>query len=74
MSCFLTNLSEGLHNDRCIDCKSYLNYLATKDEKLKFRCFECRKNYEKNFSKELIKNLQIHMNFAIETSIIFFCY
>ena len=26
------NLSEGLHNDRCIDCKSYLDYMTTKDE------------------------------------------
>ena len=55
LSSFLTNISEGLHNDSCIDCKSYLDYLATTDEKLKFRCFECRKNYEKNFNKELFK-------------------
>ena len=42
MSCLLsslvTNLSEGLHNDRCTDCKSYLDYMATKDEKLIFEC------------------------------------
>ena len=22
------NLSEGLHNDQCIDCKSYLDYMS----------------------------------------------
>ena len=27
----LSNL-EGLHNDRCIDCKSCLDYMTTKDE------------------------------------------
>ena len=49
------NLSEGLRNDRCVDCKSYLDYMITKDEKLIFRCFSRKKNYEKDFNKELIK-------------------
>ena len=59
MSCSLSslvdNLAEGLHNDRCIDCKSCLDYMTTTDEKLIFRCFECKKNYDKDFNKELIK-------------------
>ena len=29
--------------------------MATKDEQLIFRCFPCKKNYEKNFNKELIQ-------------------
>ena len=29
--------------------------MTTKDEQLIFRCFECKKNYEKDFNKELIK-------------------
>ena len=49
------NLSEGLHNNRCIDCKSCLDYMKNKDEKLIFRCFSCKKNYEKDFNKELIE-------------------
>ena len=44
LSSFVTILSEGLHNDRCTDCKSCLDYMATKGEKLIFRCFECKKN------------------------------
>ena len=48
-------LSEGLHNNRCVDCKSCLEYRKNKDEKLIFRCFSCKKNYEKDFNKELIK-------------------
>ena len=47
------NLSEGLHN--CTDCNSCLDYMKTKDEKLILRCFSCKKNYEKDFNKELIK-------------------
>ena len=55
LSKLVDNLSEGLHNNRCIDCKSCLDYIQTKDEKLIFRCFSCKKNYEKDFNKELIE-------------------
>ena len=40
LSNLVSNLSEGLHNDRCIDYKSCLNYMTTKDEQLIFRCFK----------------------------------
>ena len=50
LSNFVSNLSEGLHNDRCINCKSCLGYMTIKDEQLIFRCFSC-----KNFNKELIQ-------------------
>ena len=55
LSNLVSNLSEGLYNDRCIDFKSCLNYMTTKDEQSIFRCFRCKKNYEKNFDKELIQ-------------------
>ena len=55
LSNLVSNLSEGLHNDRCIDCKSCLDYMTIKGEQLFFRCFSCKKNYEKNFNKELIQ-------------------
>ena len=29
--------------------------MITKDDQLLFRCFECNKNYDKDFNKELIK-------------------
>ena len=45
LSNLVNNLSEWLHNDRCIDCKSCLDYMTTKDEQLIFRCFRCKKNY-----------------------------
>ena len=76
LSKLVNNLSYGVHNDNCTDCKSYLDYMTTKDEKLIFRCFECKKNYEKNFNnKELTERFtNIYMNFEMETSINLFCY
>ena len=55
LSNLVNNLSEGLHNDSCIDCKSCLDYMTTKDEQLIFRCFRRKKNYKKDFNKELIQ-------------------
>ena len=52
---FIDNLSEGLLNNKCLDCKSCLDYIKTKNKKLIFKCFNCKQNYEKDFSKELIK-------------------
>ena len=51
LSNLVSNLSEGLHNDRCIDCKSCLDYMTAKDEQLIFRCFRCKRNYENNFNE-----------------------
>ena len=47
LSNLVRNLSEGHHNGMCIDCKSYLDYMTTKDEQLIFKCFRCKNNYEK---------------------------
>ena len=55
LSNLVDNLSKGLHSDKCTDCKSRLDYISIKDNQLIFRCFKCKKNYEKNFNKELIK-------------------
>ena len=51
LSSLADNLSDGLHTERCTDCKSFLDYMITKDEQLIFRCFECKKNYKKDFNK-----------------------
>ena len=55
LSNLVNNLSEGVHNDKCTNCKSCLDYLTTKDKQLIFRCFRCKKNYEKDFNKESIQ-------------------
>ena len=56
LSKLVDNLSEGLHNNRCVDCESCLDCMKIIDDKLIFRCFSCKKNYEKDFNKELIKS------------------
>ena len=38
--------------------------MKTKDEKLTLRCFSCKKNYEKDFNKELIKRFANTYNFC----------
>ena len=55
LSNLVNNLSEGVHNDKCTNCKSCLDYMKTKDEQLIFRSFSCKKNHKKNFNKELIQ-------------------
>ena len=46
LSSLVDNLSEGLHSEKCTDCKSCLDYMITQDDQLIFRCFECKKTYE----------------------------
>ena len=55
LSNFVDNLTEDIHGDKCIDCKSDLTYMKVIDEALIFRCFNCKKNYEKEINKELIE-------------------
>ena len=55
LSNLVDNLSDGLHNIKCTDCKSYLEYISTKkDELLIFNCLKCSKNHKTHFNKELI--------------------
>ena len=55
LSGLVDNPIAGPHSDKCTDCKSCLDYVTTKDEQLIFRCFECKRNYKKDFNKELMK-------------------
>ena len=60
------NLSEGLHSDKCTDCKSFLDYMSVNDDQLIFRCFECKKNYKKDFDEDLIKRFANTYEFCNE--------
>ena len=53
------NLSEGIHNNKCADCKSNLDYIKIKNEKLILECYNCKQRYRKKFNKELIKRLYV---------------
>ena len=75
LSNLVDNLSEGTHSDKCKDCNSCLDYMITKDEQLILRCFECKKNYMKDFNNELIKrfaNTYEFCNEDIKKSILLF--
>ena len=55
LSKLVDNLSEGIHNNKCADCKSSLDYIKTKNEKLILECYNCKQRYRKKFNKELKK-------------------
>ena len=46
------NLSEGIHNNKCSDCGSNLDYIKItaerKNEKLILECYNCKQRYKKN--------------------------
>ena len=58
-------LSEGIHNNKCVDCKSNLDYVRiTKNEKLLLKCFNCDSYYKKRFNKDLIKKIKNTYSFC----------
>ena len=64
LSKLVDNLSEGIHNNRCVDCNSCLDYVKTKNEKLLLKCFNCNTYYKKKFNKDLIKNFKNTYSFC----------
>ena len=53
LSKLVDNLTEDIHGDKCVECKSDLGYMKVIDEALIFRCFNCKK---KAIKKKLTKN------------------
>ena len=73
LSKFVNNLSEGIHNNKCSDCESNVDYikitakpssLERKNEKLLLKCFNCNAYYKKKFNKDLIKNFKNTYSFC----------
>ena len=58
LSKLVDNLSEGIHNNKCVDCNYYLDYIKIKNEKLLLKCFYCNTYYKKKFNKDLIKKFK----------------
>ena len=65
LSKLIDNLSEGLHDNKCLDFEFCLDYNRTKNEKLILKCFNCKQYYEKDFNKELIKRFASTYEFCI---------
>ena len=73
LSKLVDNLSEGIHNNKCSDCESNLDYikitaklnsLECKNEKLLLKCFNCNSYYKKKFNKNLIKQIKNTYSFC----------
>ena len=65
LSKLVDNLSEGIHNNKCLDCNSCLDYVRiTKNEKLLLKCFNCDSYYKKKFNKDLIKKFKNTYSFC----------
>ena len=79
LSSLVDNFSEKLHSDKCKDCQFEHDYMSVKNNQLYFQYLECnstecKENYNKDCHKELLKDLQTHVNFAMETIINLFRY
>ena len=64
LSKLVDNLSEGIHNNKCLDCNSCLDYVKTKNEKLLLKCFNCNTYCKKKFNKELVKKIKNTYSFC----------
>ena len=51
LSKLVDNLTDNIHNDKCIKYKSNLWFVRVINEKLIFKCIDCEKEYEKEFNK-----------------------
>ena len=55
LSKLVDNLTDNIHNDKCIKCKSNICFGRAMNEKLIFKCIDYEKEYEKEFNEELIE-------------------
>ena len=62
LSDLVNNLSNGLHNKKCVDCKFGVDFMKAEDYILIFRFFKC-KNYKIDFDKKLINKFSSVYNF-----------
>ena len=64
LSKLVDNLSEGIHNNKCSDCGSNLDYIKIENEKLILECYNCKQRYKKKCNKELIKRFASTYSFC----------
>ena len=64
LSKLVDNLSEGIHNNKCVNCNYCLDYIKTKNKKLILECYNCKQRYRKKFNKELIKRFASTYSFC----------
>ena len=65
LSKLVDNLSQGIHNNKCSDCESNLDYIKIKKNgKLILKCFNCNIYYKKKFNKDLMKKIKNTYSFC----------
>ena len=55
LSKLVDNLTDNIHNDKCVKCKSNLCFVNAVNEILTFECIDCKKEYKKRLNKKLIE-------------------
>ena len=63
LSSLPNSLSDSSHNIKCKDCNSCFDYMDFCDNKLIYRCLECKTNYNKDFNSKLIDKFFKHIWF-----------
>ena len=65
LSKLVDNLSQSIHNNKCSDCESNLDYIKIeKNGKLILKCFNCNIYYKKKFNKDLMKKFKNTYSFC----------
>ena len=55
LSKLVDNLTDNIHNDKCVKCKSNLCFVNAANKILTFECIDCGKEYKKGLNKKLIE-------------------
>ena len=55
LSKLVDNLTDNIHNDKCVKCTSNLCFVNAMNETLIFECIDCKKEYKKELNKKLIE-------------------
>ena len=63
LSSLVDNLLDGLHNNKCADCKFSLDYMKVDGAQLIFTSLNCNKNCSNDFDKDLISRFLSTYNF-----------
>ena len=53
LSKLVDNLTENIHNDKCVKCKSNLCFVDVMNETLTFECVDCENEYKKDINNKL---------------------
>ena len=53
LSKLVDKLTENIHNDKCVKCKSNLCFVNAMNETLTFECVDCKKEYKKDINNKL---------------------